>query len=357
MKKVLLVLNIIFSLLLLANYSIIYISHSQTLVIAILPFIFTFLLGINAFFIILWLFIKWKYSFISLISIIVGIKYITLIIPLNSYFTSGSETSDFKIMSYNVMVFGLYDYKNYNDINTGIIDLIAEEKPDILCLQEAYWNNTSSKSKSLDVIQDSIEAKYIYKSAMAEVSGGQNFGFATISKYPIINSYSEKFEDSFNGYIYTDLLLDKDTIRVYNLYLQSLQFDQKDYTLIENITDGTADRRVKTILKKYIKSIEKRSLQAKIVKVSIDSCTYPIIVAGDFNDVPISYSYNAIAKDLKDSFSSQGSYPGYTWEFSSVKVRIDYILYDTFFKCNSHKIINKNLSDHYAIVAGMSFKK
>jgi endonuclease/exonuclease/phosphatase (EEP) superfamily protein YafD len=88
-----------------------------------------------------------------------------------------------------------------------------------------------------------------------------------------------------------------------------------------------------------------------MVRASIDSCSYPIFVCGDFNDGPLTYTYFKIAKGLRDSYSSKGKYPGYTWDNFKIKQRIDYILYDDAFDCTSHKVIQSELSDHYAVVA------
>ncbi|MCK9254293.1 MAG: endonuclease/exonuclease/phosphatase family protein [Bacteroidales bacterium] len=355
-KRILLITNIISSIVLLCVYGIEFIPVSKFLFISILPFLFTIALSINLIFLLVWIFINWKYSLISLLSILLVIKYIVLIYPISSFFSKKTNEAEFKVMTYNVMVFGLYDWENKN-IRTDIIQLISNENPDILCLQETYWNNSNNNFKTLDLITENLNAEHIYKASMTTAKAGQNFGFATISKYPILNSYSEKFENSFNGFTYSDILLNTDTVRVYNLHLQSLEFNQKDYTVLENISEGINELKIKSLLKKYLKSVKLRINQAEIVKTTMSNCNYPIIVCGDFNDIPISYSYLKIAKNLKDSFSSKGKFPGYTWVNSKLKLRLDYILYSKDFKCSSHKVIDKELSDHFPVVAEFRFNK
>ena len=328
------------------------VSPQKTVAVALLPFIYAGLVVANLFFALLWLLIKWKYSLISVTAILIGIKFITLIFPITSLIPANKNTPDFKIMSYNVMIFGLYNWQDNPQIKANILNTIKNENPNILCLQEAYWNKKSKNFITLDSIAILLETSNVYRSAMATAVGGQNFGLATISKYPIVNTFSHKFENSFNGFIYTDILLIEDTVRIYNLHLQSIQLDQNDYTLIEEFSEYDDKTKIKTVLKKYLSSLKSRARQAEMVSASIDSCSYPVFVCGDFNDGPLTYTYFRISKGLKDSFATKGKYPGHTWDNFNIKQRIDYILFDKRYKCVSHVIIKTEDSDHFAIVAG-----
>lgn len=357
LKRILLILNILAAILLLCSYFAVYISPQKIIALALLPFAYTVLLVVNAAFALLWVFLGWKKSLISLVTILIGIKYFTLIFPVLGYLDSESKSGEIKIMTYNVMVFGLYNWTGNENIKSEIILQIANEKPSIVCIQEAYWNKTNKNFVTIDSVKTLLGAEYDFRAAMATAVGGQNFGLVTVTKYPIVNSYSLKFKESFNGFIYTDLLINQDTVRVYNCHLQSIQLDQKDYTLIEELAEGDENAGIKTVLKKYLKSIAKRAEQAGIVRASIDSCSYPVFVCGDFNDGPLSYSYFKIAKKLNDSYSSKGKYPGYTWDNYKIKQRIDFILFDDVFSCVSHKVIQRELSDHYAVVAEFNLKK
>ncbi len=357
LKKIALILNIIAAILLFACYFSVHVSPEKTLAVALLPFIYIGLLITNAVFVVFWIFINWKLSFISAVVIVVGVKFFGLIFPVLHYFNGANKSGEIKIMTYNVMVFGLYNWEGNKSIKTDILNLIAEENPDIICLQEAYWNSNNRNFVTIDSVKKLLGAEYEFRSAMATAVGGQNFGLATVSRYTIVNSYSHKFDESFNGFIYTDLIIKDDTVRVYNCHLQSIQLNQNDYTIIEEISESDDNTKVKIVLKKYLKSLTKRAGQAELIRASIDSCNYPVFVCGDFNDGPLTYTYFKIANDMSDSFCSKGKYPGYTWENFKIKQRIDYILFDKNFSCTSHKVINKELSDHYAVVGEFNLEK
>jgi len=335
-------------------YFSVYISPEKTIAVALLPFIYVILFAVNIAFVLFWLIFKWKYSLISLVSVLAGVKFFSLIFPIMSFISANDKPTDFKIMSYNVMIFGFYNWDNNQNIKANILSIIDEEDPEILCLQEAYWNTANRNFVTVDSIKQILDSEYQYKSAMATAVGGQNFGLVTVSKYPIVNSYSYKFDSSFNGFIYNDILIKEDTVRVYNVHLQSIQLDQNDYTVIEEFTESDDNTKMKIVLKKYLSSLVKRSSQAEIVKQSIDSCKYPVFVCGDFNDGPLTYTYFSIAKNLKDSFATNGKYPGYTWNKFNIRQRIDYILYDKNVDCVAHKVIEKEFSDHFPVVAEFS---
>ncbi len=341
---------------LLLVYLSVYISPEKTIVVALLPFIYVILFLVNVFFVLFWLIFNLKYSLISFITILTGIKFISLIFPIFSLFSTNNENPDVKIMSYNVMIFGFYDWDNNKQIKSEIFRIIDNENAEILCLQEAYWNTSNQNFVTLSKVKQMLDADFCYKSAMATAVGGQNFGLVTISKFPIVNSFSHKFDSSFNGFIYNDILINSDTIRVFNVHLQSIQLNQNDYTMIEDFVESEDNRKMKIILKKYLSSLVKRADQAEFVKASIDSCKYPVFVCGDFNDGPLTYTYFTIAKGLKDSYATNGKYPGTTWNKFNLQQRIDFVLYDKRFDCVMHKVIEENYSDHFPIIAGFRLK-
>ncbi|MDR2835808.1 MAG: endonuclease/exonuclease/phosphatase family protein [Bacteroidales bacterium] len=289
-----------------------------------------------------------------LIAIIVTFKFIINILPIQSYLTPNSKVApELKIMTYNVKVFGLYNW-NDNSIKPNILNLIKTENPDILCLQEAYWNNYNNNFITVDSIVQILNTKFIYKIPFTTAVGKQNFGLVIVSKYPIINTFSQKFEKSSNGFAFADVVKENDTIRIFNCHLQSIHFGKDDYAVIEQLnSDSIKNSEIKgfkNVLIKYLKSCRQRATQADLLKNKIDSCNYQKFVCGDFNDIPNSYSYNQIKNNLSDSYVKRGHLSDFTWKYSKIKQRIDYIFFDDKYKCISHKVIKKNYSDHFAVV-------
>jgi endonuclease/exonuclease/phosphatase family metal-dependent hydrolase len=257
-------------------------------------------------------------------------------------------------MTYNVNIFGLYNWQS-KEIKPNILRLIFDENPDILCLQEAFWSGDKNYFVTVDSILLKLRTKNVHKFAIATAVGKQNFGLVIISKYPIINSYSEKFDSCSNGFCFVDIVKDEDTIRIFNLHLLSMHFDENDYTALSKITDKdhrvTDLKNASGLLKKYMTSCITRAKQADIVRKMLDDTTYPIILCGDLNDIPLSYSYNKIRSNLTDAHKKRGRINDHTWIFNNYKLRIDNIFYSDNFKCKNYYILNEPLSDHYAVVS------
>jgi endonuclease/exonuclease/phosphatase family metal-dependent hydrolase len=124
---------------------------------------------------------------------------------------------------------------------------------------------------------------------------------------------------------------------------------------LDELTETSDDKETLTEIKSISSSLRKgfikRASQAKAVKARIDKSPYPVIVAGDFNDTPVSYSYRKIRKGLNDAFVSSGYGAGFTYKGNYPPNRIDYILFDDSFECRQFDISKVKYSDHYPIVA------
>ncbi len=86
----------------------------------------------------------------------------------------------------------------------------------------------------------------------------------------------------------------------------------------------------------------------------MDQSPHPVIVCGDFNDVPNSYAYTTIGKGLNNAFAEKGSGIGRTFAAISPTLRIDNIFADKKFEIKQFVRIKKRLVDHFPIIADVS---
>ena len=93
-----------------------------------------------------------------------------------------------------------------------------------------------------------------------------------------------------------------------------------------------------------------RAYQVDMLSEHIESSNYPVIVCGDFNDTPVSYTYRKLKSGLKDAFITAGTGLGTTYRGLVPYMRIDYIMHSGEFRAKHFQIRKVEWSDHYPVV-------
>lgn len=270
---------------------------------------------------------------------------------------SESESNSFRLMSYNVRLFDRFNWNEENNTRLEIIKLVSEKQPDILCIQEYYGGKSNEKELFRQLEKSGSDYSIHSKNYFAQKKNKRNYGVATITSFPILNEGTIVLENSRDALaIFTDLLIDDDTVRVYNIHLQSILLGREGYRVLNELIDNQEIEKVedgKLMFSRLKSGFLKRAVQAEKIAAHIAACNLPIILAGDFNDVPTSYTAQQLKCDLKDAFTEAGRGLGATY----VPVpffRIDNIMVDKKFDVASYHTHNeKALSDHYAISADL----
>jgi endonuclease/exonuclease/phosphatase family metal-dependent hydrolase len=279
---------------------------------------------------------------------------IVLLVGINSINTFVANTEDdnseiertFSIMSYNVRLFNAYNWIKKESIKEDIFNLFKERSSDILCLQEFY---APKELPQLD---------YPFQHIGLQQKKSQ-WHMAIYSQFPQINkgTVSIKGERMNNTCIFSDMIIDKDTIRVYNIHLASNWFDKKELDFIKNpdLNKQVIKEGLLSIGKRLKESFQKRAIEVDVIKKNLDSSPFPVLVCGDFNDIPNSYSYQKITKGLEDSFLKKGNGIGSTFIGKIPFLRIDYIFHSQEFATTNFSVHPKKLSDHKAIESIIGF--
>lgn len=295
-----------------------------------------------------------KIAFVSLIPFIAGLNTALgfLTYNSNSSIENLNTEKNINVMTYNVRIFDLYNWSKNEETRSKIFKFFEKETPDILCLQE-FHTSTNAPFHNLDTLQQILKAKNAHILLPVFLYGTDYWGVTTYTKYPIIKKHTV-FADknSANGCIATDILVGNDTIRIYNAHLQSIRFTTSDYSYVNDIANKNSEEQftgVKGIVKRLKKAFIIRSIQANLIAEHIKQCPYKIILCGDFNDTPASYTYRTICSSLDDAFRNKGSGFSSTYIGIFPAFRIDYILHSTDFKTLNYKIQTEKLSDHYAV--------
>lgn len=294
---------------------------------------------------------KWKFILGGLL--LIGIGFHTRVFAISANADIDNENS-FSIMSYNVRLFGRYSSPKENAIENknDIVKYVHDENPDIILFQEFYQQDAPTSFVTKDTLISLLNITDYHEKYTHKTAGRQNFGIMIMSKFPMIEKGYIAFENSTHNYcIYADIVHKTDTVRVYNVHLQSIQFKSQDYETIDEIRNYTSDNAngARRVLSKVLKAYPERAKQTEKVIEHIKSSPYPVIVAGDFNDTPMSYTYSSFNNILVDAYRTNSFGLGTTYAGNIPFTRIDYIFHSKRFNSGNFKIQKKHLSDHYAV--------
>jgi endonuclease/exonuclease/phosphatase family metal-dependent hydrolase len=357
--KVLAYATIVFNFLLILSYLAFLSDPAKNTWIALAGLLYPAILFLNLILFLIWFFKKNIYFLPTLIIIILGMYHHSRFIQLNPKISSNISYQDkLKVMSFNVRLFDLYNWNKNAEIKSKIIALIKNQKPDIVCLQEYFFDNTR-KFLTRENILEELSFKYYHESFSSESNMNSMFGLATFSKYPIINKEKIEFNDEKSNHcMWSDIVFKKDTLRIFNAHLGSIRFNYSDYKII-----GGKGRPIRSNQKKPKQNIvnklkigfRNRSIQLKKLIPVIKDSPFKKIICCDLNDTPISYAYNEFNRLYVDAFTKSGFGIGGTYIGKIPFLRIDYIWHDKTLESFNFQTHQEPLSDHKAISAEFIF--
>ncbi|MGC4100115.1 endonuclease/exonuclease/phosphatase family protein [Ferruginibacter sp.] len=329
--------------------------------IALLGLGFPILFFVLLLFLIYWIIRRSRWAWICVAALLLGWQQWTATFSFHTQktFHYNKEPGSLRVLTWNISSWGESNASdNQNNLDV-MVNLIKSSQADVLCFQEyLYYKKKAYRDTVIPALKDA-GYQYVY---FAKINySGRLYttsvltGTEIMSKYPILNAgyfyYSEK--DFIEPLIYADLQINNQVIRVFTTHLQSVSFKGSDYDAIYSLKDP-AEASVtgsKAIISKLKYAYSKRAVQADILHEKIKASPYPVIVCGDFNDVPNSYTYFTVKGNLQDAFLKKGSGMGRTLRFISPTLRIDYIMADKKFAIKQYTTFKVPYSDHYPVVA------
>jgi len=274
------------------------------------------------------------------------------------------ERNTFRILTWNVshwgMSFNNLDNDEYNRAN--IISWIKEQKADVVCLQEFFQDTKANKNNPQDNIALMEYAGYPFYSfqpADSVFHGARVFGVAIFSKYPLKETNFYPFDPDANGegILSAVVNLSGRRVRIFTTHLESARLNSKTPRPLRQYENGDGSLgQLRMYGMKMHYAYKHRQRQAEMLRTLLDMQQDPVIVCGDFNDLPISWSYRKIRGDLNDVFLKKGSGWGATYRYRLPTLRIDYILADPALAVE-HTLKGKNTgSEHYPLLTDLKWK-
>ena len=322
--------NLLAAFLLLISFILPYLPPRSFPTLSLLNLVVSLLIIVNIIFAIYWAIQFRRRFFVSFTVLLISYFYFNVFYEVSSEGDASQYKNTLSVLSYNVRLFNAYEKNPKADAPQIISEMLFEESPDVVCVQEYYKPNTIDFSM--------YPHQYIhFKSEKAKL------GHAIFSKYPLINTGAFDFEETYNNTLYADVVKDTDTIRIYSLHLQSLGIIPRVSFLQESDNEK--------LRKRVSRAFEMQQNQVEAILEHKSKTKHPVILSGDFNNTPFSYSYRKLKDGMQDAFRERGNGLGTTFKFEKYPMRIDYIFASEGLEILLFDTLKKTFSDHYAVRA------
>ena len=315
-------------------------------VISCIGLFFPVFLLLNLFFLLFWLVFYRRYIWLPALALLFCWGAIRTYFPMNGL--GGDVPEDaIKILSYNTQAFGekrLHTKENRNDV----LAYLQESDADIICIQEYIWGG-KLKKKDIDYALRGYRYKHYYS-----LGKGLN-GLGVYSRYPILSATPLKYKTNRNGSVAYRIKVGNDTLLVVNNHLESFKIHESDVEILQRMVAELGSEKQLAdgwkLLNKLALATAIRSRQADVLlKTVADAKEKYVVVCGDFNDSPISYTHHVLHEKLDDAFVEAGNGFGISYHEHQLFFRIDHILLSRNMKVYDCVVDNTTeASDHYPI--------
>lgn len=340
---------------LLLSYAGTVVSPEKTVILYFFTLSYPLWLAANLFFAGMWLIRRRAFGYVHLLAVVAGWTYVSSFVRIlpGSDDEGSASDKELGILSYNVRLFDLYNWSENTRTRDLIFEQLKSSEAGVFCFQEFYYTARKGVFETRDTLLRLLSTPYIHEKYTHKMTGEQYFGVVTLSKYPIVKKGELAFDNDQNNFcIFSDIVIEEDTVRVFNAHLASIRLQREDYRFMESGGEGSdrieGSRRIAGRLRE---AARKRARQSDEIAKAVRESPYPVVLCGDFNDTPVSYTYATLSEGMEDSFVARGVGTGGTYIGKIPSFRIDYILHSESFRTLRFTTYNERLSDHRAIEA------
>jgi endonuclease/exonuclease/phosphatase family metal-dependent hydrolase len=336
----------------LLSYAAPFISPAKVSLFLFFGLAFPWLLLANMVFILIWSVSRMRFWWFSTVTLLVGWTHLTAVFGVNFWKNTegGAKTENtLRVLTYNTLDFNTPYHKDKLAARNGLNEFFKKQNADIICLQEGGFFGESSNVHIATFFP--FLSSYPYQS--------RQFGnqIAIYSRFPISNEGKLDSEKTGNGCNFADVQLGSKKIRVYSLHLTSNSVSDmaEDLAKRGEVTDDDSWLEIGRMLKRVRRTGIKRTREAEYIASAIQQSPYPVLVCGDFNEIPVSYAYKTISNGLFDAFQQSAFGFSSTYNGKIPALKIDNILMSETMEAHNCKIHHVKFSDHYPMTADLAF--
>lgn len=206
-----------------------------------------------------------------------------------------------------------------------IARLIAATEPDLVALQEVDRGVARTQRRDLPAELAALTGLTAVFEQNIPFQGGE-YGNATLTRWPILSSTNHHYRmlhpGEQRGLLEVIVDIHGHPLAFWNTHIDHRPDDRERWSNVEEVRDRVA------------------------------ASPIPVIVAGDFNDLPGSRVHLALNQFLLDVWDEAGHGPGATFPHTRTPRRIDYIWLDRRFPLYpvSARVLESDASDHLPLL-------
>lgn len=297
------------------------------------------------------------FTTLGVLTIIACTGPLSLAMPLSSGKKAEPGQQTFKIISWNVL--HTDDIRNPDYPGNRAVEFMVNSGADVICLAELYNFSSDELKKASPELIDSLIRVYPYRAGLSTTD------IKILSKYPVSREGHSYITDT--GHHRFDFFKvnfpGSKILNIGMVHLYSYDLTEEERQVIKEMrsVDGAKEsvRELKgSILHKLRNAFRQRADNARVLREAIDEIrpSAPLIVCGDFNDVPASWTYNLIkGDDMRDAYAETNL--GFTWTYNKhlFLFHIDQMLYRGNITPLRVRVGKINTSDHYPLIGEFAF--
>ncbi len=304
---------------------------------------------------------KWITGGLGILSLVASWSALAAITPLGFSKSAENPANTFTLLTYNI-VHGIDQQQEDAQEGNRSFEYVLHSGADIVCLQEVKdWDDPEEIPNFTRELRDSLRAVYPYWAGATGASDTK-----VLSKFPVREIRAGSLIDNrFDPYCYTFYKIDVKghPLTLVNIHFKSYNLTDEERRVVTDVKNvETAKESVRemkgTIWSKMGEGFRKRKTDVENLRTALRKIDGPLIVCGDFNDVPESYSYRLLRDEgLKDAYAQTGFGPMITYNQHLFWFHIDQIFYRGGLRPLSVKKGKLKSSDHYPLIAEFEFNR
>lgn len=238
-------------------------------------------------------------------------------------------------------------------------DYVINSGADIVCLQEVVKFEDWEIPNLTKEMKDTLYKVYPYRAGMSYSDT------KVLSKYPLdfiparVYISDKRFDD--RRYTFYKVNVKGNELMLINMHMGSVGLSEDERNVVTEMKSvqgakSSISEMKGTIREKLRRSFRRRKIDASILRETLSNFRGPLVICGDFNDVPESYAYRLLkGEDLHDAYAETGFGPLVTYNQHMFWFHLDQIFYRGPLKALSVKKGKIKASDHYPLLATFEF--